>query len=76
MKEPLSCANSLTGPYLNAGATIVKPTQETFWGGYACYFQNPDGHLWEVVWNPQLIPEDKGAASRDSGRIAGGLAGD
>ena len=36
-----------------AGAVIVKPAQDTFWGGYAGYFQDPDGHLWEVVWNPQ-----------------------
>ena len=36
-----------------AGARIVKPAKETFWGGYAGYFQDPDGHLWEVVWNPQ-----------------------
>lgn len=35
-----------------AGATIVKPAHETFWGGYSGYFQDPDGHLWEVVWNP------------------------
>lgn len=42
----------------NAGATIVKPAQETFWGGYAGYFQDPDGHLWEVVWNPDWTPED------------------
>ena len=34
-----------------AGATIVKAAQDTFWGGYAGYFQDPDGHLWEVVWN-------------------------
>ena len=34
-----------------AGAVIVKPAHETFWGGYAGYFQDPDGHLWEVVWN-------------------------
>ena len=41
-----------------AGATIVKPAQETFWGGYAGYFQDPDGHLWEVAWNPQVpVPE-------------------
>lgn len=39
-----------------AGARIVKPAQATFWGGYAGYFQDPDGHLWEVVWNPQLLP--------------------
>lgn len=36
-----------------AGARIVKPAQETFWGGYSGYFQDPDGHLWEIVWNPQ-----------------------
>lgn len=36
-----------------AGAQIVKPAQETFWGGYAGYFSDPDQHLWEVVWNPQ-----------------------
>lgn len=36
----------------HAGATIVKPAAQTFWGGYAGYFQDPDGHLWEVVWNP------------------------
>ena len=41
-----------------AGALIVKPAQKTFWGGYAGYFQDPDHHLWEIVWNPQLLPED------------------
>lgn len=41
-----------------AGAVIVKPPHETFWGGYSGYFQDPDGHLWEVTWNPQLIPND------------------
>lgn len=43
----------------NAGAVVVKPAQDTFWGGYAGYFQDPDGHLWEVVWNPQLLPQDE-----------------
>ena len=42
----------------SAGATIVKPAHPTFWGGYSAYFQDPDGHLWEVVWNPQLLPAD------------------
>ncbi|MGE0310070.1 MAG: VOC family protein [Lautropia sp.] len=37
-----------------AGATIVKAAQPTFYGGYAGYFQDPDGHLWEVVHNPQF----------------------
>lgn len=42
----------------SAGAVIVKSAQDTFWGGYAGYFQDPDGHLWEVVWNPQFVIED------------------
>lgn len=42
----------------DAGAVVVKPPQDTFWGGYAGYFQDPDGHLWEVVWNPGLVPGD------------------
>jgi catechol 2,3-dioxygenase-like lactoylglutathione lyase family enzyme len=41
-----------------AGASIVKPARKTFWGGYAGVFADPDGHLWEVVYNPALIPED------------------
>ncbi|TVP99591.1 MAG: VOC family protein [Planctomycetaceae bacterium] len=43
---------------VKAGATIVKPPQATFWGGYAAYFQDPDQHLWEIVWNPEVVPED------------------
>ena len=42
-----------------AGALIVKPAHDTFWGGYAGYFQDPDRHLWEVVWNPELLPRDE-----------------
>ncbi|MBW4579750.1 MAG: VOC family protein [Tildeniella nuda ZEHNDER 1965/U140] len=34
------------------GETIVKPAQDVFWGGYSGYFADPDGHLWEVAWNP------------------------
>ena len=39
-----------------AGAVVVKDAHATFWGGYAGYFQDPDGHLWEVAWNPQWEP--------------------
>lgn len=39
-----------------AGAVIVKDAQATFWGGYAGYFQDPDQHVWEVAWNPQMLP--------------------
>ena len=37
-----------------AGATITKKAHDTFYGGYAGYFQDPDGHLWEVAFNPGL----------------------
>ena len=42
-----------------AGATITKPAGDTFWGGYAGYFQDPDGHLWEVLWNPDFPLADE-----------------
>ena len=35
-----------------AGAKLLKPAQEAFWGGYSGYFADPDGFLWEVAWNP------------------------
>jgi len=38
-----------------AGAIINVPAHDTFWGGYSGYFQDPDGHLWEVVWNPEWV---------------------
>lgn len=44
--------NAVMAKANSAGAVIVKPAYDTFWGGYAGYFQDPDGHLWEVVWNP------------------------
>ena len=37
---------------LSAGATPVKQPQKAFWGGYSGYFADPDGHLWEVAYNP------------------------
>lgn len=39
-----------------AGARVVKPAHETFWGGYSGYFQDPDDHVWEIVWNPAFDP--------------------
>ncbi|WP_309086006.1 VOC family protein [Chelativorans sp.] len=41
-----------------AGAQVIKAPQDTFYGGYAGYFTDPDGHLWEIVWNPQMLPSD------------------
>ena len=36
----------------NHGATIVKEPQKAFWGGYSGYFSDPDGHTWEIAYNP------------------------
>ena len=41
---------------VRAGAEVIKPAQDTFYGGYTGYFRDPDGHLWEFVWNPDLLP--------------------
>jgi uncharacterized protein len=43
---------------LAAGARLVKPAGRTFWGGYSGYFQDPDGHLWEIVFNPAFVHEN------------------
>lgn|SRR5262245_28393893 len=43
---------------VKAGARLVKPAQKTFWGGYAGYFQDPDDHLWEILFNPDYLPSD------------------
>jgi hypothetical protein len=44
-----------------AGAVVTRPAAETFYGGYAGYFADPDGHLWEVAHNPGFRLEDDGA---------------
>ncbi len=47
---------------VDAGATLVKPAQKVFWGGYSGYFKDPDGHLWEVAHNPLFWVGPKDAA--------------
>jgi len=37
---------------VGAGAVLLKPAEDTFWGGYSGYFADPDGHPWEVAYNP------------------------
>jgi catechol 2,3-dioxygenase-like lactoylglutathione lyase family enzyme len=41
-----------------AGAVITDPARTRFWGGYSGYFHDPDGHLWEIAWNPQWRAPD------------------
>lgn len=43
-----------------AGGRIVKPAQETLWGGYSGYFADPDGHHWEIAWNPHFPLDENG----------------
>jgi catechol 2,3-dioxygenase-like lactoylglutathione lyase family enzyme len=45
-------ADAVIQQALAAGATLLKPAADTFWGGYSGYFADPDGHPWEVAWNP------------------------
>ena len=44
--------DSVLADAVAAGAKLLKPAQEAFWGGYSGYFSDPDGFLWEVAWNP------------------------
>ncbi len=44
---------------VKVGGKLVKPAQDVFWGGYSGYFADPDGHLWEVAWNPHFWPGPK-----------------
>lgn len=44
--------DALLAEVADSGGRVVKPAQATDWGGYAGYFADPDGFLWEVAWNP------------------------
>jgi catechol 2,3-dioxygenase-like lactoylglutathione lyase family enzyme len=46
-----------------AGAKILKPAADTFWGGYSGYFADPDGHIWEIAWNPHWHLDAEGRVS-------------
>lgn len=46
---------------LQAGATLLKPAQDVFWGGRSGYFADPDGHSWEVAWNPHFSMDATGS---------------
>lgn len=55
-KEDVPCIMALAQ---KAGAKIIKPAQDVFWGGYSGYFADLDGHLWEIAWNPYLQFNEK-----------------
>lgn len=46
-----------------AGGSIVKPAQDVFWGGHSGYFADPDGHLWEIAWNPFFELKEDGTVT-------------
>jgi len=46
-----------------AGGSLLKPAQDVFWGGYSGYFADPDGHPWEVAWNPFWTLREDGTVS-------------
>lgn len=49
---------------VDAGARLLKPGAEAFWGGYTGYFEDPEGFVWEVAWNPFMPDLATGSASR------------
>lgn len=52
--ESIEQVDQLLEQAVGAGGTLVKPAQKTDWGGYSGYFADPDGHLWEIAWNPHF----------------------
>lgn len=53
--------DSLLAAAVEAGATLTRPAATTFYGGYAGYFRDPDGHLWEIAHNPGFTLNDDGS---------------
>lgn len=45
------------------GARILKPAQKAFWGGYHGFFADPDGHVWEIAYNPFMPVDEAGAVT-------------
>ncbi len=50
----------------SAGAEVTKPAQDVFWGGHSGYFKDPDGHLWEIAWNPHWRLDAEGLVALDT----------
>jgi hypothetical protein len=52
--------DAVIGQAVAAGARLVKAAENVFWGGYSGYFSDPDGHLWEVAYNPFFPLDEQG----------------
>ena len=57
--------DTLFRSFEQAGVRIVKSPEKVFWGGYSGYIADPDGHLWEIAYNPFLSLDEKGAVQGD-----------
>ncbi len=53
--------DSVFAAAIEAGASVLKKPEDVFWGGYSGYFADPDGHAWEVAWNPYFEIKDDGS---------------
>ena len=71
--ESADAVDRLLQEAVAAGATLVRPADKVFWGGYRGYFADPDGFLWEVCWNPFFPLDDQGnVCLPESGSAVGG----
>jgi catechol 2,3-dioxygenase-like lactoylglutathione lyase family enzyme len=51
--------DAVIGEARKAGADVIREPADTFYGGYAGYFRDPDGHVWEIAWNPAFKLEEE-----------------
>lgn len=58
--------DAVIGEAQSAGAVVAMEPHDTPWGGYSGYFRDPDGHLWEVAWNPAWRIDDEGNIHTDA----------
>jgi hypothetical protein len=63
--------DEVLGQAVSAGATLVKRAQKACWGGYSGYFADPDGHLWEVAYNPLFWVGPKDEGQNDESQVRG-----
>lgn len=52
--------DSAAASFIRLGGSMVKPAEDRIWGGYGAYAADPDGHLWEIAWNPDFVLDETG----------------